>query len=166
MKHGNHMKFKMNQGFTSTELMVVIAIVGIITMVGVPKYQAYKAKAVVSEGTTTLDSMWTAQQAFHLANDRYSTVGDPGADASWQTAFLSNNELGIIVPRNAKYDYGNWMLEDPNLLGFANLKNFWTTKIASCSIHWGDQRVVYVSKQQTGRNRWPDGFHDGLEGCW
>ena len=162
------MKLKKNEGFTLTEVMAVTAIVGIITMVGVPKYQAYKAKAIVAEARTTLNSMWTAQHAFFMANDRFSTVADPAADGSWWTAFLSDNELGLIVPSNAKYDYGNWMLEDPRLLGFANLKNFWTTKLASCSNDWGDQRLVWVDKKLDSGTGWADGsgVHNGLAGCF
>ena len=154
------MKLKKNEGFTLTEVMAVTAIVGIITMVGVPKYQANKARGVVSEAHTTLNVIWTAQQSFFMSNDRYSTVADPAADGSWQTAFLNDNELGVRVPSNAKYYYGNWMLEDPRLLGFAHLKDFWDSKLASCSTMIGDARY-----------KWEDGSysvnpeHDGLVGC-
>ena len=159
---GDHMEFKINRGFTSTELMVVAAIVGIITMVGVPKYQAYKARSVVKEATTTLSSMWTAQHAFFMSNDRFSTVGDPLVDGSWPAAFLSDNELGVIVPSNAKYIYGTWNLENPAYLHFAFLKNFWTTKLASCSVNFGDQRAIMVDSKTNFGGNW---IIDGLEGC-
>jgi prepilin-type N-terminal cleavage/methylation domain-containing protein len=156
------MKVKFNHGFTSIELMVVTAIVVIITMVGVPKYQAYKARTTVKEATSTLSSMWTAQHAFFMANDRFSTAGDPMVDASWWTTFLSNNELGIIVPSNAKYWYGGWNTANPAYLGFANLKNFWTTKLASCSTNFGDQRAVMVDYKTNIGGNW---IIDGLAGC-
>jgi prepilin-type N-terminal cleavage/methylation domain-containing protein len=154
------MKIKKNQGFTLTELMAVTAIIGIITLVGVPKYQAYKAKGVVSQAKVTLDSIWTAQQSFFMANDRYSAAAHPGADPTWWTRLLSSNELGIIVPAESKYDYGMWFLMDPKLLAFAHLKNFWTTKLASCSADVGDARY-----------KWDDGSssanpqYNGLTGC-
>jgi prepilin-type N-terminal cleavage/methylation domain-containing protein len=148
-------------GFTLIEVMVVTAIIGIITLVGVPKYQAYKARGVVAQAKVTLDSIWTAQQSFFMANDRYSTAADPGGEGGrWFLTFLSDNELGIIVPKTSKYRYGTYLIENPSMIAFAHLKNFWETKLASCSANVGDARY-----------KWEDGSssasagHDGLDGC-
>ena len=158
--HRGQLKLTKNEGFTLTEVMAVTAIIGIITLVGVPKYQAYKARGVVSQAKVTLDSIWMAQQSFFMANDRYSTAGDPAADANWSKAFLSDNELGIIVPSTSKYWYGTWILEDPNLIAFAHLKNFWSTKLASCSANVGDARLKWEDGSLTAYD-----VYDGLIGC-
>lgn len=45
---------KLSEGFTLIELMIVIAIIGIIASVAMPAYQDYLARAQVSEAVTLL----------------------------------------------------------------------------------------------------------------
>ncbi len=50
---------KVQQGFTLIELMIVVAIIGILAAVAIPAYQDYTAKAQASEGFTLLGGMKT-----------------------------------------------------------------------------------------------------------
>lgn len=48
---------KVQQGFTLIELMIVVAIIGILAAVAVPAYQDYTAKAQASEAFVLLDGI-------------------------------------------------------------------------------------------------------------
>jgi type IV pilus assembly protein PilA len=53
------MKKQIQQGFTLIELMIVVAIIGILAAVAIPAYQDYTAKAQTSEAYTLLGGMKT-----------------------------------------------------------------------------------------------------------
>ncbi|MEI7867550.1 MAG: pilin [Candidatus Methylumidiphilus sp.] len=53
------MNTKSQQGFTLIELMIVIAIIGILAAVAIPAYQDYTARSQVSEGFVLVDGLKT-----------------------------------------------------------------------------------------------------------
>src|SRR5690554_939046 len=57
---------KVQQGFTLIELMIVVAIIGILAAVALPAYQDYTIRAKVSEGLTLASGLKTAiAETFH-----------------------------------------------------------------------------------------------------
>jgi type IV pilus assembly protein PilA len=61
VQHGaRRVKRQAQAGFTLIELMIVVAIIGILAAVAIPAYSDYTAKAKISNAITAVDSIKTA----------------------------------------------------------------------------------------------------------
>ncbi|MES1195948.1 MAG: prepilin-type N-terminal cleavage/methylation domain-containing protein, partial [Steroidobacter sp.] len=60
---------QVQKGFTLIELMIVVAIIGILAAIAIPAYQDYTVRSKVTEGLTLADSAKIAVSEGYQAND-------------------------------------------------------------------------------------------------
>lgn len=82
-------------GFTLIELMIAVAIVGILASIAIPAYEDYKERARVYQAVTDIGAMSTLIEASYQDNRYYpETLGDIGLAAK-------------IDPWGSPYEYLN-----------------------------------------------------------
>ena len=67
------MKKQLQQGFTLIELMIVVAIIGILAAIAIPAYQDYTIRAQVSEGLSLADGAKTAVSEYYTNHGTFGT---------------------------------------------------------------------------------------------
>src|SRR4051812_47117589 len=81
----------MRRGFTLIELMIVVAIIGILAAIAIPNFLKFQARAKQSEPKGNLKAISTAEQSFASANEG---------------AFTNDNvALGWTPERGNRYAY-------------------------------------------------------------
>lgn len=69
---GNTMQTSVKQrGFTLTEVMITVAIVGIIAAIAIPQYAKYAKRAKTTEATTALSDLRIRMEQFYQDNRTY-----------------------------------------------------------------------------------------------
>ena len=87
---------KLHQGFTLIELMIVVAIIGILAAVAIPAYQDYTLRAKVVEGLSLAAAAKTAvSEYFSAASILPSTNTEAGLPT--QASINGNNVHSISV---------------------------------------------------------------------
>jgi type IV pilus assembly protein PilA len=95
---------RVQQGFTLIELMIVVAIIGILAAIAIPAYNNYLARAQVSEAVGLLDGLKTDVADFYQNNGTLlnyglpataSTTGKYVASVAISTAGDVNGAIGV-----------------------------------------------------------------------
>ncbi|HDY7958708.1 TPA: prepilin-type N-terminal cleavage/methylation domain-containing protein [Vibrio vulnificus] len=104
-------KTKKQQGFTLIELMIVVAIIGVLSAIAVPAYQNYVTKSEVASAVASLKSVITPAELYYQENGAFpandtelATVGINSSSIQNGTLTFTSSAIALIMtsPSGAK----------------------------------------------------------------
>ncbi|EMS2157804.1 pilin, partial [Neisseria gonorrhoeae] len=122
----------LQKGFTLIELMIVIAIVGILAAVALPAYQDYTARAQVSEAILLAEGQKSAVTEYYLNNGEWPE---------------NNGAAGVASSGEIKGKYVESVTVEKGVV---------TAKMASSNVNKEikDKRLSLWAKRQAGSVKW------------
>ncbi|NAZ91385.1 pilin [Vibrio toranzoniae] len=80
------------KGFTLIELMIVVAVIGVLSAIAIPQYQKYVAKAEVASALATMTGIKTNVEAYSAENGAF-----PDSDLTDELGVPSKIPVGAIT---------------------------------------------------------------------
>lgn len=127
-------RWRKEDGFSLTELMIVLVIIGVLVLLALPKLMPIVTKAKTTEAKLMLKQVHTLQQAFKYERDRYSVqlteIGfeqekliSEGGQARYKIEILNADEKGYQAQATSVVDFDNdgtfnvWLVDQAGVVG-------------------------------------------------
>lgn len=121
-------------GFSMTELMVVLVIIGVLTLLALPRLMPLVTKAKTTEAKLMLKQVYTLEKSYKYEHDVYSSsltdIGfeqeklvTDGGQARYRIEILAADEMSFSAQATAVVDFNNngtlnvWVTDQSGAIG-------------------------------------------------
>jgi len=97
-------------GFTLIELMIVIAIIGILAAIAIPQFAAYRARSHNASANSDIRNAMTTQEAYYVDNETYATSVAQLTDSTYGLVLSSGVEdiFTVASASDSSYEMRCW----------------------------------------------------------
>lgn len=145
---------QVQKGFTLIELMIVVAIIGILAAIALPQYQTYIAKSQVTRAMGEAASMKTAVETCIL--DGKTTLGNAAGQCEVQAT-------GSSILAGAKQDGSTAVAAGTGVPQVANLATAGTAAVTITATFGNSAAAILKAGPSTVT--WTRAFTDGAWSC-
>ena len=135
---------KTQKGFTLIELMVVVAVIGILASIGIPSYNDYVTRGKLVEGTSALSDARVKMEQSFQDNRTYDAAGNgttcpatiPAASTNFNYTCSGLSATAYTITATGKGGLSDFIytIDQSNTKRTTSLKAGWGTVPASCWI--------------------------------
>jgi len=145
------------KGFTLIELMIVVAIIGILAAIAIPAYQNYTIRAQVTEGLNLADGWKTALSEFYSQNGQMPTAVTHDQNAASQSVMFTKGATSGKYVSSVTVNLGAIEVIYSNQNGFVANKKIDTEKLYIIPWLTTNNDIVWsCGKQSQPPNTTPD----------
>ncbi len=144
---------KKSEGFTLIELMIVVAIIGLLAALAIPNFMKFQARSKQSEAKSNLKSLFTAQKAYYGDKQVYcDLLSNVGFYPERNNRYLYSMANGVTSPaglnRTTSGETGQTADTSLNCGASTGAKGYMT--VSDDTFKWGLPPTAYSTAAATG----------------
>ena len=141
---------KVKKGFTLVELMIVVAIIGILAAIAIPAFLRYIKNSKVSEAEGIMKKMAEGAKTYFTAEQRYSKPGADGGDQPWHVGVAPGAGAAVATAYGMPVPWAEYVFPGGDGASFCSARLGTGTCLIGDAAVGGSKKINLISTETDG----------------